>query len=197
MNGGHIKRRWYCRPIVKCAVLGVTLTMFLAGVYVADTILSSGRHSAAQQPADSSAPLLACTASDASFCTTERSFREFVDAGDFSDILELQDVSTVACGKTQARSYCTSTQAGLNIRLLAVTVNGATKLVMRNDYITYFRAYAAANGPLTYDATTSDGDNVTMHFHGAHGAYLNLLFRKIDGSWHFAVPSTGARPAAL
>ena len=94
------------------------------------------------------------------------------------------------CGISAPPRYCMGVQPGVPIRLLAVDEYGMQRLLMRNDYIAYFRAYFAAHGPFRFITAWPVAGGMRMQFLGKDGAQYVLQFQQAIGTWQFTAPTT-------
>jgi hypothetical protein len=169
--------------------LGVMSIVLVACFYLITAQIITWHTISTGTPVNQPAQQLPCVAHDASYCSLMRRLVSAVEAGDFSQLLANQLVSTVVCPDAAAGSYCANAAAGTPLSLFTVYIAGQPKLMMRNDYIAFFRSYEAHAGRFVYKAPTSGVQNPLL-FRDQHGSdSLELQLQQTPGAgWEFVWP---------
>jgi|GEM_PF-5352663 len=142
-------------------------TVFLAGC-LSMVCYTSLKDKDSAQPVND-VPTITCAYPDKSFCTTENTIKKYVAAGNYSNILE--------------------NQGPANGDIYQVQQNGVLQLMTRNNYINFFREYAAVHGPFNFVGESTQDGGIVMSFNGKSGAdSYDLLFKKTDSTWRLVYP---------
>lgn len=171
--------------------IGALLVVFLAGFYLISAQLVGWRTVGAGAPVNQAAQKLPCAAADAGYCSLMRRLVSAVEAGDFSQLLANQVATTVVCPSSAAGAYCSGAAAGVPLSLFPVYQTSQPKLLMRNDYIAFFRSYEARNGRFIYQLSKAGIQNPLVFANPRGAVSLELQLRQLpNGVWQFVWPIT-------
>lgn len=172
--------------VLKRAIFGVLMVLLLTGFYLVSAQLTTWRAASASSPVNQLTKELLCAPKDPVYCALIRRLVPAVEAGDFSQLLANQLAASVMCPNPITGSYCN----GVPVALFTVYQDGQPKLMMRNDYIAFFRSYLASTGKLTYLAPKTGVQNPLL-FRTQRGVVrLELQLQQTPGGgWQFVWPT--------
>lgn len=164
-------------------VHSIEIACVLIVLYGAYALLSNIRNTVPTPAAAASS--ISCGLPNNSFCGTDQQFKNLVKTLDFSDILEKQPPTTVTCSSAaQLKPFCQGVQNGLVLQLFQVYQGQNPQLLTRNQYISFFKSYFAAHGPLNFTGDIASGSSMTMHFANENqSAQYILTFEHISTTW--------------
>jgi hypothetical protein len=170
-----------------CAFLTVAGVLFFAQTHKQTASPSVSKNAEAVV---STAP---CSAPDQTFCSVQSLIIGYVEASDFSDILEHQVVTRVTCGTpTAPAGVCSGVSGSIPIDTFAVEESGISSYLTRNGYINYFQQYANEYGPFSFQGDSLKSNEINMAFKSSNTSkLLEFLCTQKNGTWHIALSISG------